>query len=65
MRTIFEMILGILVTVLQASLRALVSTAGVVIVAAVVVLIGVWFVRRLARPKARPAKSVDVIPIDR
>ena len=41
MRTFFDIVLGILVTILRASVHALVSTAGAIVVGAVAVLAGV------------------------
>lgn len=65
MRTFFDIVLGILVTILRASVHALVSTAGAIIVAAVAALAGVYLWRLLAGARSRRAEAADVIPIDR
>lgn len=59
MRTFFNIVLGILFTVVKALLHALVSTAGVLAFGAAVIFACLYARRRVARAKAR------VIPIDR
>jgi len=65
MRTFFDIVLGILVNVLKASLHALVSTAGVFAIVAVLAGGGAYTVRRTLRARSSRARSADVIPIDR
>jgi hypothetical protein len=65
MRTFFDIVLGILVTILKASVHALVSTAGAIVVSAVAVLGGVYLWRLAAGARSRRAAAADVLPIDR
>lgn len=65
MRTFFNIVLGILVTILKACAHALISMAGVLAVGAVVAVAGVYTWRRAIRARSGPAESADVIPIDR
>jgi hypothetical protein len=65
MRTFFNIVMGILETVLKACLHALVSTAGVLLLVAIVVMAGIYIWRHAFRAKPHPAEPADVIPIDR
>ena len=65
MRTIFDIVLGILVTILRASVHALVSTAGAIVVAAVAALTGEYLWRLAAGARSRRAGAANVFPIDR
>lgn len=64
MRTFFDIVLGILLTVVKASLHALVSTAGVLAFCAALLFVGVYALQRHAAQK-RSAKTAEVISIDR
>jgi hypothetical protein len=60
MRTFFDIVLGILFTVVKACLHALVSTAGVLAFGAAVIFILVYARRRrYARAKAATVISID------
>lgn len=61
MRTFFNIILGILFTVVKACLHALVSAAGVLAFGVVVILALIYSRRR----RYARAKAATVIPIDR
>lgn len=61
MRTFFNIVLGILFTVVKACLHALVSTAGVLAFGVAVLFVCLYARRRVSRAKARAA----VISIDR
>ncbi len=69
MRTFFDIVLGILGTVLKACLHALVSTAGVVAFGGAVAFGGIYIARRISqsrvRSAARSAKIAEVVSIDR
>ena len=65
MRTFFDIVLGILVTILRASVHALVSTAGAIVVGAVAGLAGVYLWRLAAGARSRRGAAANVIPIDR
>jgi hypothetical protein len=58
MRTVFNIVLGILFTVVKACFHALASTLGVLAFGAVVVLAGLWAWRRVTRPK--PARVISI-----
>ena len=59
MRTFFNIILGILFTVVKACLHALVSTAGVLAFGAAVIFALVYARRRVMRAKAGAVVSID------
>ena len=64
MRTFFDIVLGILATVLKASLHALISTAGMLAFCAAVLFVGLYALQRYAAQR-RSAKAAEVISIDR
>lgn len=64
MRTFFEIVLGILFTVLKACLHALLSTAGALVFLAGAALLGIYLWRRGLAGR-RPAHADNVIPINR
>jgi len=63
-RTVFDIVLGILLTVVKASLHALVSTAGALAFCAAVLLVGVYALQRHAAQKYS-AKAAEVVSIHR
>jgi hypothetical protein len=65
MRTFFDIILGILATVLRTCLHGVVSTAGVFAAAALSLLVLFFLRRRIVGVKAAPSKTDHVIRIDR
>ena len=65
MRTFFNIVLGIFVTVLQASLHALVSTVGALVLGAVALVAGLYVWRRAMRAKSGSEQAAEVIPIER
>lgn len=66
MRTFFNIVLGILVTVLKVCLHALVSTVGVLGLCAVAALAGVYAYRHWSAARERSAEAAaEIIPIDR
>ena len=54
MRTFFNIVLGILVTVLKACLHTLVSTVGMLALGAVVTVAGLYTWRRALRARSHP-----------
>ena len=64
MRTFFNIVLGILLTVLKASLHALASAAGAIGLCVVAAVGGVYVFRRWSAARQRAAKAAEVIPID-
>lgn len=59
MRTVFNIVLGILFTVVKACIHALASTLGVLGFGAAVLFAGVYTWRRVTRPKPARVISID------
>lgn len=59
MRTVFNIVLGILFAVVKACFHALASTLGVLSFGAVVLFAGVCMWRRVTRPKPARVISID------
>ena len=65
MRTFFNIVLEILLTVAKTCVHALASAAGALTLAAAVLFVGIYAFRRQFRPKAHLTRPAGVISIER
>jgi len=65
MRTFFNIVLGILFTVVKAALHALVSTVGAFGLCALAALAGIYGFRRWSAAREGPVEKSKIVPIDR